>query len=138
LTHRLWNRLGANRGIIGQPMRLNGEPYPVVGVLSPGLADRLGPELAVPLAFRPEQINHDYHWLLTMGRLRPGVTLQQAQADVDAVIRIPFLTQSRAPVLGLGGFKCDLRPKTVVVTLLAGDHEDDRVSLRLGKRLQNG
>ncbi len=44
-------------------------------------------------------------------------------------IRIPFLTQSRAPVLGLGGFKCDLRPKTVVVTLLAGEHENDRVSL---------
>jgi putative ABC transport system permease protein len=85
LTYRLWNRLGANRGIIGKPMRLNGEPYTVVGVLSPGLADRLGPELAVPLAFRPEQINHDYHWLLTMGRLRPGVTLQQAQADMDTV-----------------------------------------------------
>jgi putative ABC transport system permease protein len=85
LTYRLWNRLGANRSIIGQPMRLNGEPYTVVGVLSPGLADRLGPELAVPLAFRPEQINHDYHWLLTMGRLKPGLTLQQAQADMDAV-----------------------------------------------------
>jgi hypothetical protein len=48
-------------------------------------------------------------------------------------IRIPFLTQSRAPVLGLGGFKCDLRPKTVVVTLLAGDHEYDRVSLDWAK-----
>jgi putative ABC transport system permease protein len=85
LTYRLWNRLGGNRSIIGQPLRLNGEPYTVVGVLSPGLADRLGPELAVPLAFRPEQINHDYHWLLSMGRLRPGLTLQQAQADMDAV-----------------------------------------------------
>jgi hypothetical protein len=48
-------------------------------------------------------------------------------------IRIPFLTQSRAPVLGLGGFKCDLRPKTVVVTLLAGDDEYDRVSLDWAK-----
>jgi predicted permease len=85
LAYKLWNRLGANRGIIGEPLRLNGEPYTVVGVLSPGLADRLGEELAVPLAFRPEQINHDYHWLLTMGRLKPGVTLQQAQADMDAV-----------------------------------------------------
>jgi hypothetical protein len=53
-------------------------------------------------------------------------------------IRIPFLTQSRAPVLGLGSFKCDLRPKTVTVSLLADDREYDRVSLRLGKRLQNG
>jgi putative ABC transport system permease protein len=85
LTYKLWNRLGANRGILGQPMRIDGEPYTVVGVLSPGVGDRFTFELAAPLAFRPEQINHDYHWLLTMGRLKNGVTLQQAQADMDAV-----------------------------------------------------
>ena len=48
-------------------------------------------------------------------------------------IEIPFLTQSSAPVLGLGSFKCDLRPMTVVVTLVAGDHEYDRVSLDWAK-----
>jgi putative ABC transport system permease protein len=85
LTNRLWKRLGANRTLLGQPMRINGEPYTVVGVLSPGLADRFDFELATPLSFLPEQINHDYHWLLTMGRLKPGVTLQQAQADMDTV-----------------------------------------------------
>lgn len=85
LTYKLWSRLGANRNIIGQPLRLNGEPYTVVGVLSPGVADRFTFELSAPLAFRPDQINHNYHWLLAMGRLKPGVTLQQAQADMDAV-----------------------------------------------------
>jgi len=85
LTYKLWNRLGANRGILGQTLRLNSEAYTVVGVLAPGLADRFDEELTVPLAFRPEQINHEYHWLLTMGRLKPGVTLQQAQAEMDAV-----------------------------------------------------
>ena len=85
LTYKLWNRLGANRGILGQALRLNSEPYTVVGVLAPGLADRFDEELTIPLAFRPEQINHEYHWLLTMGRLKPGVTLQQAQADMDGV-----------------------------------------------------
>jgi putative ABC transport system permease protein len=85
LTYKLWNRLGANRGIIGQPMRVNGEPYTVVGVLSPGVGDRFTFELAAPLAFRPEQINHDYHWLLTMGRLKRGISLQQAQADMESV-----------------------------------------------------
>jgi putative ABC transport system permease protein len=85
LTNRLWRRLGANHNILGQPMRINGEPYTVVGVLSPGVGDRFNFELAAPLAFRPEQINHDYHWLLTMGRLKSGVTLKQAQADMDAV-----------------------------------------------------
>ena len=85
LTYKLWNRLGANRRIVGEPLRINGEPYTVVGVLSPGIGDRFTFELAAPLAFRPEQINHNYHWLLTMGRLKDGVTRQQAQADMDAV-----------------------------------------------------
>jgi putative ABC transport system permease protein len=85
LTHKLWKRLGANRAIVGQPMRINGEPYTVVGVLAPGIGDRFDFELAAPLAFRPEQINHDYHWLLAMGRTKPGVTLQQAREDMDAV-----------------------------------------------------
>ncbi len=85
LTHRLWNRLGADRGIIGKTMRVNGADYTVVGVLTAGVPDRLNMELAAPLAFTPEQINHDYHWVLAMGRMKPGVTLQQAQADMDGV-----------------------------------------------------
>jgi putative ABC transport system permease protein len=85
LTHRLWKRLGADGNIIGQPMRIDGEPYTVVGVLAPGVGDRFDFELAAPLAFRPEQVNHDYHWLMSMGRLKDGVTMQQAQADMDAV-----------------------------------------------------
>jgi putative ABC transport system permease protein len=85
LTYKLWNRLGADRDIVGKSIRMNGADYTVVGVLSAGVPDRLGVELAAPLAFTPEQINHDYHWLVAMGRLKPGVTLQQAQADMDAV-----------------------------------------------------
>jgi putative ABC transport system permease protein len=85
LTHKLWLRLGANPNIVGQQMRINSEPYTVVGVLAEGLSDRYDAELTTPLAFRPEQINHDYHWMIAMGRLKPGVSLQQAQADMDAV-----------------------------------------------------
>ncbi len=85
LTHKIWNRLGANPNIIGRQMHINEILYTVVGVLSPGIADRYDAQLTAPLAFRSEQINHDYHWLLTMGRLKPDVTLQQAQADMDAV-----------------------------------------------------
>jgi putative ABC transport system permease protein len=85
MTHKLWERLGANDNIIGQTMTINREPYTVVGVLPPGMADRADGQLTVPLTFKPEQINHDYHWLLAFGRLKPGVTLAQAQADMDAV-----------------------------------------------------
>jgi putative ABC transport system permease protein len=85
LAHKLWLRLGANPNIVGQQMRINSEPYTVVGVLAEGLSDRYDAELTTPLAFRPEQINHDYHWMIAMARLKPGVTLHQAQADMDAV-----------------------------------------------------
>jgi len=43
--------------------------------------------LFVPLAFKPEQINHEFHFILVMGRLKPGVTLRQANADMDSVTR---------------------------------------------------
>ncbi len=85
LTHKLWLKLGADRKIVGTTLRLDGEPYTVVGVQAPGDADRGQNQLTVPLVFKPEQLNHDFHWLLAMGRMKPGVTLQQAQQNMDAV-----------------------------------------------------
>src|SRR6267143_1525050 len=88
MTNRLWReRFGSDPQIIGQQLRLNGEPYTVVGVLAAGMPDRFESQLFVPLAFKPDQVNHDYHWLVVMGRLKPGVTLQQANADMDGVTR---------------------------------------------------
>ena len=88
MTHRLWmERFSSDRDIIGKPIRLNGQPHTVVGVLAVGQPDRLEAQLFVPLAFKPEQINHDFHFVLVMGRLKPGVTIQQANADMDSVTR---------------------------------------------------
>ena len=85
LVNRFWKRLGANPNIIGQQLKLNGEPYTVVGVMAPGPTDRLEMGIIAPLAFKPEQINHDFHFILVMGRLKPGITLAAAQADMDIV-----------------------------------------------------
>jgi predicted permease len=85
LLNKLWRRLGSDPHIVGKTIQLDGAPYTVVGVLAPGQADRLDNWLVVPLAFKPDQLNHDFHWLLAMARLKPGVTLQQAQADMDSV-----------------------------------------------------
>ncbi len=85
LTHKLWVKLGANPNIVGTTLRMDGAPYTVVGVQRPGIFDRQEAQLTVPLVFKPEQVNHDFHWLLVMGRLKPGVTLKQAQQNMDAV-----------------------------------------------------
>jgi putative ABC transport system permease protein len=88
LSNRLWvRRFNSDRNVIGQQMRIDGETYSIVGVLPSGVYDRSQFQLLVPLAFKPEQLNHDFHWLLVDGRLKPGVSLAQAQADMDAVTR---------------------------------------------------
>ncbi|HEY3628590.1 MAG TPA: ABC transporter permease [Terracidiphilus sp.] len=85
LMNKLWKRLGSDPNIVGKQIMLDQKPYTVVGVLAPGQADKLEQDLVVPLAFAPEQKNHDFHWLFVMGRLKPGVTIKQAQADMDGV-----------------------------------------------------
>ena len=88
LANRLWRRrFGGRAELVGQSIRMNGEPYTVVGIMPPGQMDRMPNQLWVPLTIKPEQINHDFHWLLAMGRLKPGVTIKQAQADMDSVTK---------------------------------------------------
>lgn len=120
LSHKLWERFGSNRNIIGTSIRLNGQPRTVVGVLPAGLYDRGQGELVVPLVFHPEQINHDFHWILVMGRLKPGVTLKQAQADMDSVTARIAQAYPRSNK-GWGAFveplKNDFLPSERVLTL---------------------
>jgi putative ABC transport system permease protein len=88
MTNKWWREhFGSDPKIIGKEVRLNAEPYTVVGVLAAGMPDRFESHLFVPLTFRPDQINHNFHWLTVMGRLKPGVTLQQANADMGGVTK---------------------------------------------------
>jgi putative ABC transport system permease protein len=88
LTNRLWReRFGSDPQILGKQVRLNAEQYAVVGVLTAGMPDRYEAPMFVPMALRPDQITHERHWMTVMGRMKPGVTLQQANADMDGVAR---------------------------------------------------
>jgi putative ABC transport system permease protein len=85
LTHKLWLKLGADPHVVGTTLRLDGQPYTVVGVQRAGINDRDRAQLTVPLVFTPDQINHDFRWLLVIGRMKPGITMKQAQDNLDAV-----------------------------------------------------
>ena len=86
LSHRLWSKhFNSNRDLIGKAIRMNGEPYTVVGVLQPGTYDRFNSQLWVPLSFRPEQITHDSNFASVMARLKDGVTIEQAQAEMNGI-----------------------------------------------------
>jgi putative ABC transport system permease protein len=88
LTQHLWQeRFGSDPNILQQKIRLNGEAYSVVGVLAAGLPDRFESQIFAPLAIGPQQITRDRHWLYVMGRMKDGVTLKQANADMDAITR---------------------------------------------------
>ena len=90
LGHALWtDRFASNPNIVGQTIHLNDVPYTVVGVLPRGFhfPDPTD-QLYVPLGLTPQQLaNHGSHFLRVVGRLKPGVTLPQAQADLDGVAR---------------------------------------------------
>jgi putative ABC transport system permease protein len=67
-------------------VRLDGEPYTVVGVLPAGSAfDRAAGQIWRPLAFEPSNMTRDFHWLISFARLKPGVSLQQARANMSAI-----------------------------------------------------
>jgi predicted permease len=89
LNHGLWERrYGSNPGMIGQKLVLNGIPHEVVGVLprSFEFPDR-AIELWMPLAYdgAPQAPPRTNHFLQVYARLKDGVTLERARAEMDRV-----------------------------------------------------
>jgi putative ABC transport system permease protein len=90
LSDALWRRrFGADPGVIGREVRLDGRPHRIVGVM-PAAMDYavFGEELWVPTAFSVERLaEHDEHYLSVLGRLKPGVTVSQAEAEMRGLAR---------------------------------------------------
>ena len=90
LSDALWHsQFAGDPGVVGRDVRLNGQPYTIVGVM-PRSFQGLDPEVMAwrALAFTPEQRSDEQrhsnnYW--NVGRLKPGATLAQAQAQVDAL-----------------------------------------------------
>jgi putative ABC transport system permease protein len=89
LSHALWQRaFGGSPSVIGRAINIDGAPCTVVGVIQPEFA-RYGSdiEIWVPLVFSEQQRTQQRgaHYLQTMGRLKRGVSLAQAQAELDVL-----------------------------------------------------
>ena len=86
VSHAVWqDRFGRDPNILHRPVMLDGEAHQVVGVLPPGSFDRETAGFWKPLIVAPEQRTRDYHWLGAVGRLKAGVSLDQARAEMRAV-----------------------------------------------------
>src|SRR5207244_6300028 len=87
LTYSLWQRrFGADPNIVNRTISTNGITRTVIGVMPPDFNYPKGAEIYAPLAITPELArsrgNHAY---LGIGRLRPGVSIQGAQAEMDHI-----------------------------------------------------
>ena len=89
VSHSLWmGHYGGDRGILGRAISLGQRSFTVVGVLPAGFQGLGGPaDVWVPLhTDSPQQLNEPFlHSFQQVARLRPGVTAEQAQAEVAAV-----------------------------------------------------
>ena len=88
IGHGLWaRRFASDPGIIGKSIRLDGEPYEVVGVAAPGFNTPDGAEVWAPLAMTDEAwANRRAENYGIIGRLADGVALEQAQAELTTII----------------------------------------------------
>jgi putative ABC transport system permease protein len=82
LSHALWQRrFGGDRDLVGKTVSLSGESYAVVGIMPEWFRIPLGAELMAPTTLTPEQLSaRGSRYLRVMGRLQPGVTVDDAQA----------------------------------------------------------
>lgn len=94
LSHALWSRrFGADPGLLGSDIRIDGRPHRVVGVMPADFRQPeqalswQAPELWRPLSLEGQRENHGSRYLRAIARLDEGVSVEQARAEMDAVAR---------------------------------------------------
>jgi len=95
LSYATWSKqFGADRDIAGKAITLDDESYTVVGVLpadfqfgttAADFQSRSQPDIWVPLALNPQKLQRGAHMLEVIARLKPGVKLAQAQAELNVI-----------------------------------------------------
>jgi predicted permease len=129
LSYGTWlKRFGGRRDGIGQTVSLSGDPYAIVGVLPQNFsfAPRANAELWVPLGDKGECENRrSCHNLFAVGRLRDGVTVEMAQADMKRVaaqlaIQYPGSNQDQGAELQLLSELIIGHARPILLMLLAG------------------
>ena len=135
VSYGFWkDKLGENPNSVGQTLRINNYPFTVIGVAAPGFyGDTVGDaqDFWVPITMQEQVItgrkwleNYETSWLHIIARLKPGVSLEKAAANVNLVVQqlvsgplsaklskddIDNLKQSKVPMSAGGGGFSELR-----------------------------
>jgi putative ABC transport system permease protein len=101
LSHGFWNsRFGADSNIVGRTILLDSESYEVVGILPRGTPWLDAAAVFVPFV-RPAELDRDSWELPVIARLKPGVSMAQAQADMDRIASQISSTYPEAKGMGI-------------------------------------
>jgi len=148
LNHRFWmQRFEGSRAVLGRTVRLNGRPYTIIGITEEGFTGSsvITADFWVPFAMEQHVRASDSSlldnpnavWHMAIGRLKPGVTVSQAQQELDAIATnylretrdqradgwgISIVASGRVPVPGrmpLIGFLAVLGTLTTIVLAIA-------------------
>ena len=98
VSHEFWQqKLGARPDVIGQPMTINGTALTIIGVAPPRFTGAIGvvaPDIWIPFAmaptiFREPELltNHGRNAYVGLGRVKPGVTTAQAEAELNSLMQ---------------------------------------------------
>ena len=115
LSYGAWQRrFAGDPGIVGRSLVIDGEPATVAGVLPQNFQFAPGRSADLWLSARIAEwrLRRNAYWLYPVGRLKPGVTIQQAQAEVSA-ISAQLAKQYPDSNTGVGTFVIDLRQQIV-------------------------
>jgi predicted permease len=87
ISHDLWSRrFNSDPGLIGRSIRLNGEPWNVVGVMPADFRLILKTDIWTPLGLTPDEESGNLR-LILFGRLKPGVSMKQARQEIESLVR---------------------------------------------------
>jgi putative ABC transport system permease protein len=86
ISEGLWRRrFGADPGAVGKPIMLDGAPFTLIGIL-PSTFRLMGEvDVWTPLALDPKSVTRSSHFLRVLGRLKPGVSVEQARAEMAVI-----------------------------------------------------
>src|SRR5437016_652528 len=127
LSDRLWrNRFGAERTIIGTPVRLDARNFVVIGIMPDSFDFPLATDIWIPNALPPaERTSRRSNTLLSLARLKQGHTAKQASAEIESIgVRLaklyPDTNKSRQfEVLPAHRFLVNYQRQQYLITLLA-------------------
>jgi len=121
LGNEFWHRnFGGEPGVIGRTVRLDGQPFTIVGVLPPGFRLHMSADVGISTKIDvwkpPDEVKAPERWVVQelklstlriIGRLKPGVTVQQAQTEMD---RISEQLRAHFPDHAEAGFQVSVQP----------------------------